>query len=135
MLQQAHEALWVSEGENVSFFGIPYPTRSVIARLENRDLWVWSPIKLTGDLRTEVDRLGRVRHLVSLRAARMAIIVYQPRTGAQGARQGAQLELPTRHCGSRRVAAQEQECLSCKVISLARRLIRRRCSMRSSTKR
>jgi hypothetical protein len=31
-------ALWVAEGEIVSFFGIPYPTRSVIARLENGDL-------------------------------------------------------------------------------------------------
>ena len=108
MLEQVHDALWVAEGEIVSFFGFPYPTRSVVARLANGDLWVWSPIKLTGDLRTEVDRLGRVRHLVSLRAARMAIIVYQPRTGATGARQGAQLELPTRHCGSRRVAPCER---------------------------
>ena len=65
MLEQVHDALWVAEGEIVSFFGIPYPTRSVIARLENGDLWVWSPVKLTADLRTEVDRLGPVRHLVS----------------------------------------------------------------------
>jgi hypothetical protein len=65
MLEQVHDTLWVAEGENVSFFGLPYPTRSVIARLENGDLWVWSPIKLTADLRTEVDRLGIVRHLVS----------------------------------------------------------------------
>jgi hypothetical protein len=43
----------------------PYPTRSVIARLENDDLWIWSPVKLTADLRADVDRLGRVRHLVS----------------------------------------------------------------------
>jgi hypothetical protein len=65
MLEQVDEALWVAEGENVSFVGIPYPTRSVIARLENGDLWIWSPIKLTLDLRTEVDRLGTVSHLVS----------------------------------------------------------------------
>lgn len=65
MIEQIHDALWVVEGENVSFFGLPYPTRSVIARLENGDLWVWSPIKLTANLRDEVDRLGPVRHLVS----------------------------------------------------------------------
>lgn len=47
------------------FLGIPYSTRSVIARLENGDLWVWSPVKLTADLRTEIDRLGRVGQLVS----------------------------------------------------------------------
>lgn len=65
MLDQRHDALWVAEGEIVSFFGAPYPTRSAIVRLENGDLWVWSPVKLTADLRAEVASLGRVRHLVS----------------------------------------------------------------------
>jgi hypothetical protein len=65
MLEQIHDALWVTEGEIVSFFGISYPTRSVIVRLRNGELWVWSPIKLTAALRSEVDRLGPVRHLVS----------------------------------------------------------------------
>jgi hypothetical protein len=65
MLEQVHEALWVAEGELVSFYGVAYPTRCVIARLANGDLWVWSPIKLTVHLRAEVDRLGAVRHLVS----------------------------------------------------------------------
>ena len=65
MLEQVHEALWIAEGENVSFYGAPYPTRSVIARLENGDLWVWSPVKMTADLRADVDRLGSVGHLVS----------------------------------------------------------------------
>jgi hypothetical protein len=55
----------VTEGEIVSFFGVPYPKRSVIVRLDNDDLWVWSPVKLTAALRAEVDRLGSVRHLVS----------------------------------------------------------------------
>jgi len=65
MLEQVHDTLWVAEGEIVSFFGLPYPTRSVIARLKNGDLWIWSPVRLTAALRTEVDRLGSVRHLVS----------------------------------------------------------------------
>jgi hypothetical protein len=65
MLEQVHDALWVVEGEIVSFFGFPYPTRSVIARLENGDLWVWSPVKLTAELSSEVECLGSVRHLVS----------------------------------------------------------------------
>lgn len=65
MLEQAHEALWIAEGEIVRFYGSPYPTRSAIVRLANGDLWVWSPVKLTADFRAEVDRLGPVRHLVS----------------------------------------------------------------------
>lgn len=65
MLEQVHDALWIAEGENVSSYGAPYPTCSVIARLEDGDLWVWSPVRLTADLRADVDRLGPVRHLVS----------------------------------------------------------------------
>lgn len=65
MIEQVHDALWVVDGGNVNFFGLPYPTRAVIARLEDGGLWVWSPIELSAALRTAVDRLGPVRHLVS----------------------------------------------------------------------
>jgi hypothetical protein len=65
MLKQVHGTLWVAEGEIVRFFGISYPTRSVIVRLDNGLLWIWSPVRLTANLRAEVDRLGPVAHLVS----------------------------------------------------------------------
>ncbi len=64
-LEKIDAALWLADGEIVSFYGFPYPTRSVIARLPDGDLWVWSPIKLKPELRTQLDRLGRVVHLVS----------------------------------------------------------------------
>lgn len=57
MLEQIDDTLWVAEGDS-QFLWCPYPTRSVIARLKNGDLWVWSPVKLTAALRSEVDRLG-----------------------------------------------------------------------------
>lgn len=65
MLERAHDTMWIAEGETVRFYGAPYPTRSVIVRLESGELWVWSPVKLTSGLRAEVDRLGRVQHIVS----------------------------------------------------------------------
>ncbi len=65
MIEQVHDSLWVIDGGNVNFYGLPYPTRAVIARLQNGDLWVWSPIRLTAELRAATDRLGPVRHLVS----------------------------------------------------------------------
>lgn len=65
MLERAHDRLWVADGEIVSFVGAPYPTRSVIVRLKSGDLWVWSPVRLTPELRAEVEQLGPVRHLVS----------------------------------------------------------------------
>ncbi|MEJ2604810.1 MAG: DUF4336 domain-containing protein, partial [Gammaproteobacteria bacterium] len=64
-LETVGNALWLAEGEIVSFYGFPYPTRSVIARLDNGDLWIWSPVRLTDALRSAVDALGRVAHLVS----------------------------------------------------------------------
>lgn len=65
MLEDFAPNLWIVEGQCVNFHGFAYPTRSVVARLENGDIWVWSPIKLTEELAQEVEALGPVRHLVS----------------------------------------------------------------------
>ena len=65
MVERIDGALWIVAGEIVSFLGFPFPTRSVIVRLAGGDLWVWSPVRLTPDLRGDLDRQGCVRHLVS----------------------------------------------------------------------
>ena len=65
LLQPVSDAIWLAEGDMVNFYSFPYPTRSVVVRLANNDLWIWSPIKLSDALRQEVDQLGRVAHLVS----------------------------------------------------------------------
>lgn len=59
------DSIWLADGGVVSFYGFPYPTRSVVVRLRDGTLWVWSPIDLTAELRDEIDTLGRVAHLVS----------------------------------------------------------------------
>ena len=64
-LQEVGPELWIAEGDCVSFYGFPYPTRSVIARLADGGLWVWSPVALTDDIREAVEALGPVRHLVA----------------------------------------------------------------------
>jgi hypothetical protein len=64
-LEEIGAGLWIVEGEILSFYGFPFPTRSVIARLGNGDLWVWSPVRLTKELRERIKSLGRVAHLVS----------------------------------------------------------------------
>ena len=59
-------SLWLADGETVSFYGFPYPTPCVVARLsDDGGLWIWSPIRLADELRAEVDSLGHVAHLVS----------------------------------------------------------------------
>lgn len=62
---QVADDIWILEGETVSFYGFAYPTRCVIVRLPDGDLWVWSPIALTDAVRRQVEALGRPRHLVS----------------------------------------------------------------------
>jgi hypothetical protein len=64
-LEAIDTSIWLAEGEIVNFYGFPYPTRSVIVRLDSGKLWIWSPIALTPDLRAEVSSLGAVAHLVS----------------------------------------------------------------------
>ena len=64
-LETVDDAIWIAEGGIVSFYGFPYPTRSVIVRLRSGALWVWSPVKLTADLIAALDALGPVAHLVS----------------------------------------------------------------------
>lgn len=59
------DAIWLADGGLVDFYGFPYPTRMVVIRLRNGLLWIWSPIALSANLRSEIDALGRVGHLVS----------------------------------------------------------------------
>ncbi|MFK7825873.1 MAG: DUF4336 domain-containing protein [Oligoflexales bacterium] len=65
LLTEFGKNIWIVEGELVSFFGFPYPTRSVIVKLASSDLWVWSPIALSDSLKNELQPLGTVKHLVS----------------------------------------------------------------------
>ncbi len=64
-LEAIDDTIWIAEGDLVSFYGFPYPTRSVIVRLVDDILWIWSPITLTPELRREIETLGKVTHLVS----------------------------------------------------------------------
>lgn len=64
-LQSIGPEIWIAEGPTVSFFGVPYPTRMAVVRLDGGSLWVWSPVELSADLESEVTSLGQVRFLVS----------------------------------------------------------------------
>jgi Domain of unknown function (DUF4336) len=68
-LKPVGEGLWVADGPIVrmAYLGLsfPFPTRMVVARLANGDLFLWSPTQPDGGLRAEIDALGPVRHLVS----------------------------------------------------------------------
>jgi hypothetical protein len=65
MLEEFAPSLYLADGPTVSFFGFPYPTRMVIVQLSDGNLWVWSPISLSPELKCAVDAIGPVRHIVS----------------------------------------------------------------------
>jgi hypothetical protein len=66
ILKEFGPEIWTADGtEVVAALGFHYPTRMAVIRLTSGDLFIWSPIALTEGLRGEVDRLGRVRHLVA----------------------------------------------------------------------
>ena len=59
--------LWLFDGPAVTgAAGFLFPTRMAVIRLPNKGgLWVWSPVDLTQDVRSAVDALGPVRHIVA----------------------------------------------------------------------
>lgn len=59
------DSIWLAEGGIVSFYGFPYPTRSVAVRLPSGKLWIWSPLALTPELLAWAGKIGPVSHLVS----------------------------------------------------------------------
>ena len=65
MLKPFGPAIWTANGPVVSTAGFHYPTLMVVIRLDGGDLFIWSPIALTDDLKTSVNALGTVRHLVA----------------------------------------------------------------------
>jgi Domain of unknown function (DUF4336) len=68
-LKPVGEDLWVVDGPIVrmAFLGgsMPFPTRMVVVRLANGDLFLWSPTEPDNGLRDQIDALGPVRHLIS----------------------------------------------------------------------
>ncbi len=65
MLELFGPSLYVADGPTVSFYGFPYPTRMVVARLSDGNSWVWSPVALTKELASAVEAVGPVRYILS----------------------------------------------------------------------
>jgi hypothetical protein len=64
-LKPVADGIWLIDGPAVKFYGMPFSTRATVVRLENGDLWVHSPTKLTDNLHAELEALGPVRHLIA----------------------------------------------------------------------
>jgi hypothetical protein len=65
VLKPVDTDIWVCDGGWIRFYGMPFPTRMTVIRLENGDLWVHSPVADHAGLVKAVAALGPVRHLVA----------------------------------------------------------------------
>jgi len=66
VLKEFGQEIWTADGSDVvAMMGFRYPTRMAVIRLTSKHLLVWSPIALTAEIRSKVDALGEVRHLVA----------------------------------------------------------------------
>lgn len=59
--------LWLSDGPSVTGAGgFRFPTRMAVVLLPGEGgLWVWPPVALTTDVRSAIEALGPVRHLLA----------------------------------------------------------------------
>jgi hypothetical protein len=63
------EDIWIIDGPVIGFqnfgFSMPFPTRMTIVRLADGNLFIHSPIRLTDELKTAVNALGKVAFLIA----------------------------------------------------------------------
>ena len=65
MMKVFGEDIWLAEGTTAEVAGFRYPTRMAVIRLADGRLFIWSPVRLSQELRAAVDRLGTVSYLVA----------------------------------------------------------------------
>lgn len=65
MLTSIGTDIWVSDGPTVASAGFHYPTRMAVIKCADDQLFIWSPVVLTPELRVVVDQIGMVRHIVA----------------------------------------------------------------------
>jgi hypothetical protein len=67
LLKEFGENIWISEGPEVNFFSIPYPTRMAVVKLsDGKGAWIWSPVQWSEELGKQVEeKVGPVQHIVS----------------------------------------------------------------------
>ncbi len=65
VLKPVADNIWLADGPAVSYFGLPFPTRMTIIRLENGGIWLHAPVAFRPQLLAQVQQLGPIQHLVT----------------------------------------------------------------------
>ena len=65
VLKAVADGVWIVDSGSISAFGMSLPVRMTVIRLGNGDLWLHSPTRYDDTLRADLERHGRIRHLVA----------------------------------------------------------------------
>jgi len=65
VLKPVAEGMWIIDSGPLRIMGMPLPVRMTVIRLGNGDLWLHSPTRYNQRLHGELERHGRIRHLVA----------------------------------------------------------------------
>jgi hypothetical protein len=68
------EGVWIVDSGPISAFGLSLPVRMTVIRLANGDLWLHSPTRHNERLQNELERHGRIRHLVAPNVAHWTFV-------------------------------------------------------------
>jgi hypothetical protein len=74
------DGVWIVDSGPLKAFGLSLPVRMTVIRLANGELWLHSPTRYDDALRAELERHGRIRHLVAPNVAHwMFVLEWQQR--------------------------------------------------------
>jgi hypothetical protein len=65
VLKPVAEGVWIVDSGPLHVLGLALPIRMTVLRLSNGDLWLHSPTRFTSGLRGQLEREGRIAHLIA----------------------------------------------------------------------
>jgi hypothetical protein len=66
--------LWIVDSGPLHAMGVPIPVRMTVIRLKDGTIWLHSPTRYDDRLRSEIERLGPIRHLVAPNVAHWTLV-------------------------------------------------------------
>lgn len=65
VLKPVGDEVWIVDSGPLHVFGLALPIRMTVLRLSSGDLWLHSPTRFTEELRAQLERHGRIAHLIA----------------------------------------------------------------------
>ena len=74
VLKPVAESVWIVDSGPLRMLGMPLPVRMTVIRLADGDILLHSPTRFDDGLKRDIERIGRIRHLVAPSIAHWAFL-------------------------------------------------------------